>query len=142
MYSIKHLFHIAKPRQQVYEALATLQGLAAWWTSDTAGSSVAGGTIEFRFAHMGTFKMKVIALENAKEVTWEVLEGPPHWIGQTISFRLDENEGKTRVRFSHDGWPAQDDNLAIANFTWGRYLVSLRKYCETTVGEPFSVPQQ
>ena len=37
----------------VYRALATRDGLAAWWTNDTRGSSEADGILEFRFAKGG-----------------------------------------------------------------------------------------
>jgi uncharacterized protein YndB with AHSA1/START domain len=33
----------------VYGALTTIDGLAAWWTTDTTGDPSLGGKIEFRF---------------------------------------------------------------------------------------------
>ena len=32
-----------------YKALATIEGLSAWWTDDTQGESKVGGVIKFRF---------------------------------------------------------------------------------------------
>ena len=46
----------------VYGALATVEGLSGWWTSDTRGQSKIGGVIQFRFGG-GGFDMKVLALD-------------------------------------------------------------------------------
>ena len=39
--------------EAVYDALTTLDGLAGWWASDTAGETDDGGVIEFRFGSGG-----------------------------------------------------------------------------------------
>jgi uncharacterized protein YndB with AHSA1/START domain len=140
MYDIKHLYHIAQPRNIVWDALTTIDGLAGWWTTDTSGDSTVGGTIHFKFGQMGAFQMRVIALEKDREVSWECISGPPYWVGHKISFMLDDNDGKTRVRFSHGPWPHQDDAFAISNFSWARYMESLRQLCQTGVGEAFGSP--
>ncbi|MDB5288134.1 MAG: ATPase [Mucilaginibacter sp.] len=54
-----------------------------------------------------------------------------------VRFRLDDNDGKTRVRFEQDNWKETNDFYAACNFTWGRFLVSLRDYCEKGKGVPF-----
>ncbi|MBI3259882.1 MAG: SRPBCC domain-containing protein, partial [Ignavibacteriae bacterium] len=54
-----------------------------------------------------------------------------------FTFDLDENDGKTRVRFSHSGWPEQDDFYANCAFSWGRYMESLRQLCQTGRGEAY-----
>ena len=46
----------------VYKALATVEGLSRWWTTDTKGESTVGGVIQFRFGS-GGFDMKVLALQ-------------------------------------------------------------------------------
>jgi hypothetical protein len=46
----------------VYKALATVEGLSRWWTSDTRGESKVGGVLQFRFGD-GGFDMKVLELQ-------------------------------------------------------------------------------
>jgi uncharacterized protein YndB with AHSA1/START domain len=140
MLAIKHLFHIAAPREQVYEAISSIEGLQGWWTVQVSGESEVGGILSFRFGEHGP-DMKVLALEPNQEVRWECVAGIPGWTGNVISFKLDENEGKTRVRFIHEGWSETDDQYAAINFTWGRYLVSLRQLCQTGVGAAFGSEQ-
>jgi uncharacterized protein YndB with AHSA1/START domain len=137
MSSIKHLFHINAPKQKVYEAISTINGLSNWWTVQTSGESKPGSVIQFRFADMGGPDMKVKEMNADKSVTWECVASPHGWVGNTFTFTLDDNDGKTRVRFSHDGWKEQDDFYAICNFSWGRYMESLRQYCQAGKGEAF-----
>jgi uncharacterized protein YndB with AHSA1/START domain len=136
-YSINHLFHINASREKVFEALSTIEGLANWWTTQTSGDPALGGTLEFRFGQMGGPDMKITELKPGEKLSWECLGSPHGWVGHRLHFNLDENEGKTRVRFSHDGWTQQDDFHAICNFSWARYMESLRQYCQTGKGEAF-----
>ncbi|HWY38916.1 MAG TPA: SRPBCC domain-containing protein [Bacteroidia bacterium] len=138
MADIKHLFHISASFEKVYHAISTIEGLAAWWTVQTTGKSEVGGMIEFRFGSQFFNKMRVIEMKPGSSVTWECVEGPPDWIGTKISFHLDENEGKTRVRFDHTGWKDANDFYANCNFSWGRFMESLRGLCEKGKGNPFS----
>lgn len=81
--------------------------------------------------------MKVTELKADEKVSWECVASPYGWLGHTFSFLLDENEGKTRVRFSHDGWDEQGDYYAACSMSWGRYMESLRQLCQTGRGEAF-----
>lgn len=135
-YSIKHLFHIDAPKQKVFDAISTIEGLASWWTAQTSGSSIKDGIIQFRFIEAGP-DMKVAELKPDEKVSWECIASAHGWLGHTFTFLLDENDGKTRVRFSHDGWNEQDDFYAGCSMSWGRYLESLRQLCQTGRGEAF-----
>ena len=137
MYSIKHLFHIDSPRAQIFEAIDTIKGLSEWWTNQTSGETTVGGEIIFRFGEHTGFKMRVTQKTQNESIAWECVGGPPDWVGTKLSFQLDENEGKTRIRFAHDGWQKQDDFYGACSFSWGNYMSSLRKLCQDGKGEPF-----
>ncbi|MDY8137792.1 SRPBCC domain-containing protein [Aquimarina sp. 2201CG5-10] len=134
-YSIKHLFHIEASIHKVFEAIQTIEGLSNWWTTQTKGASEINDTIQFDFGDTVGPKMKIIQLEKEAKIVWECIESNHGWIGHRFVFLLDNNEGKTRLRFSHDGWKEQDDFYGICSFSWGRYLESLRQYCQTGKGE-------
>ena len=136
-YSIKHLFHINAPKQEVFTAISSIEGLSNWWTTQTEGNTTIGSNIQFNF---GTFKgpeMKVIELKLNKRLVWECVSSEHGWLGHRFIFSLDENEGKTRVRFSHEGWEDNGDFYAGCNFSWGRYMESLRQYCQTGKGQAY-----
>ena len=134
-HAIKHLFHIDAPRSDVFNAISTIDGLQNWWTRATSGDAKDNGVIQFRFGDVGP-DMKVTASSNNNSINWECVASPHGWVGHKLGFQLDDNEGKTRVRFSHDGWTEQDDFYAICSFTWGRFMESLRQYCQTGKGGP------
>ena len=136
-YSIKHLFHIKAAREKVFEAISTINGLSNWWTKETSGDASLNGTIVFRFGPHGGFDMKVSEYIKNEKITWTCVESSHGWKGHFFTFILDENDGKTRVRFSHDGYESQDDGYAGVNFSWGRYMESLRQLCQTGKGEAF-----
>jgi uncharacterized protein YndB with AHSA1/START domain len=139
-HSIKFLFHIAASRADVYKALSTIEGLAGWWTTDTKGDTNPGGTIQFRFGEWGGPDVKVKESVKDQHVTWECLSGMAGWAGTSITIALDENEGKTRVRFSHDGFAEANDGYASTTMGWSRYIQSLRAFCQTGKGEAFGGP--
>jgi uncharacterized protein YndB with AHSA1/START domain len=136
-YAIKQLFHINAPREKVFKAISSIEGLAGWWTVQTSGSTATSHIIQFRFGNMGGPDMKVVQSIPNEKVEWECVESQHGWIGHRLSFLLDDNDGKTRVRFAHDGWMEQEDFYAICSFTWGRYMESLRQLCQTGKGEAF-----
>ena len=136
MASIKNLFHIAAPKEKVYKALSTIYGLSNWWTTQTSGDSKLDGILQFRFGEGGP-DMKVKEMKPNESVTWECVAGPEDWLGNIFTFDLDENEGKTRVRFEQAGWKEANDFYASCSFSWGRYMESLRQYCQAGKGEAF-----
>ena len=136
-YSIKQLYHINAPKQKVFEAVTTIEGLTNWWTTQVEGSAETGGTLQFNFVDFKGPLMKVTELIPNEKLVWECVGEDQDWRGNTFTFLLDEKESKTRVRFSHDGWETQDDFYAACCYSWGRYLESLRQYCQTGKGEAF-----
>jgi uncharacterized protein YndB with AHSA1/START domain len=96
MVDIVHRVGVKAPLDQVYRALATPEGIAGWWTTDTQGDSKAGGMLKTVFTAggkvLGGFDIKVLELEPGKRVLWQVVEGPAEWIGTKISFDLKQED--------------------------------------------------
>lgn len=120
----------------VYKALATCEGLAAWWTSDTRGESKVGGVIQFRFGS-GGFDMKVLELDPDKRVLWQVVEGPGEWMGTKISFDLKQEGGWIMVLFKHQGWKEPGEFMHHCSTKWAVFLLSLKSLLETGKGAPW-----
>jgi uncharacterized protein YndB with AHSA1/START domain len=140
MAAIKHLYHIQASKQEIFEAISTIEGLKNWWTADVTGDSQPGGIMAFRF-NGGGVDFKVTELKENELVAWECVAGHADWIGTSITFYLDQNEGKTRIRFNHENWQETGDSYAACNFSWSRYLQSLRQLCQTGVGAAFGSKQ-
>ncbi len=136
-HSIKHLFHIGAPKEKVFEAISTIKGLSNWWTTKTTGGNNINEIIQFTFGEMEGPTMRITEIIPNQKIKWQCVASTHGWVEHTFTFLLDDNDGKTRVRFSHDGWTLQDDFYAMCNFSWGRYMKSLRQHCQTGKGEAF-----
>jgi hypothetical protein len=119
-----------------YNALTTLEGLSAWWTTDTQGESKVGSVLRFRFGS-GGFDMKVLELHPAKRVLWQVVDGPEEWIGTTIGFDLEQRGDWTIVFFKHAGWKQPVEFMHHCSTKWAVFLLSLKSLLETRKGGPW-----
>ena len=86
----------------MYAAVTTVDGLAGWWTADTTGQAEVGGLLEFRF-EPGGFDMVVLEQEPGRSVLWEVVDGPPEWIGTTVRWELQQEGDYVIVLFAPRG---------------------------------------
>ena len=121
--------------EEVYDALATLDGLAGWWTDDVSGSSDVGGVIAFRFPP-GGFDMKVLEQRPAERVVWEVVDGPEEWVGTTVHWDVRQDGDYTIVMFKHQGWREPVEFMHHCSTKWATYLMSLKSLVETGTGAP------
>ena len=121
--------------EEVYPALATTKGLAGWWTDDTSGSGEVGGVIEFRFPP-GGFDMKVLGARPSEHVLWEVVGGPPEWIGTTVRWDLRQDDDHTIVLFRHEGWREPVEFMHHCSTKWATYLMSMKALVESGQGSP------
>lgn len=118
----------------VYKALATREGLSAWWTTDT--QEEPGGVLLFRFGG-GGFDMKVLELDPGRRVLWQVIDGPEEWMGTKVSFDLEQKDGWTIVLFKHAGWKEPVEFMHHCSTKWAVFLLSLKSLLETGQGGPW-----
>lgn len=140
MVDILHRVGIKASPDQVYRALATREGVAGWWTADTQGESRIGGLLKVLFTSdgkaIGGFDIRVLALEPAKRVLWQVVDGPAEWIGTKIGFDLKQEDGYAIVLFKHQGWKEPLEFLNHCSTKWAIFLMSLKSLVETGTGNP------
>jgi uncharacterized protein YndB with AHSA1/START domain len=141
MVDILHRIGIeGRSADDVFDALATRDGLAGWWSEQVEGDSALGDVVTFRFVadgvEIGTIGVKVIELVPAKLVRWEVVDGPPEWNGTTIAFELTQADDWTIVLFSHTGWAEPVEFMHHCSTKWATFLVSLKELVETGTGSP------
>ncbi|MGW6378648.1 SRPBCC family protein [Rhodococcus sp. NPDC055112] len=136
MVDILHRVGIKSSTAEVYAALTTAEGLAAWWTTDTTGDgNVVGGVLRFRFG-AGGFDMKVDELVPDKRVQWEVIDGPEEWVGTRVVWDLDQVDDYTIVLFDHQGWKEPVEFMYHCSTKWALFLMSLKSLIETGTGAP------
>lgn len=130
----------AAPRQ-VYEAIATADGVRSWWTDGTLAEEVGGsGRLEFG---AGWTELRVEKLVPDREVEWsciaqhiEHFDPTDEWVGTRIHFRLSPLEGGTRthLEFAHEGLAGLGCE-EMCTKGWGHYIgTSLRGLVERGEG--------
>lgn len=76
-----------------------------------------GCTIRLRFEPVG-FDMKVLDAKPAQLVLWEVVNGPPEWIGTHVRFELTQEDGFTVVLFRHEAWKEPVELMYHCSTKW------------------------
>jgi hypothetical protein len=139
MVDILHRVGIKAPLAKVYEAVATREGLAGWWTNDTRGVSKVGEVVNFHFTNggqeIGRFDMKVLELKANQRVLWEVVGGLGEWIGTKISFDLKVDGDYVIVLFKHADWKEPSEGMHHCTTKWAIFMMSLKTLCETGKGQ-------
>jgi hypothetical protein len=137
MADILHEAGIQTDAESLRKALTEASGLQGWWSEDSVveGQGVGSvATITF-YGGMAQFKLKVSELDEGK-VVWEVIGGPPDWMGTTISWELISSNGQPAVYLAHRGFASTEGNFASVNYNWGWYLTSMKRYLEEGTGTP------
>jgi uncharacterized protein YndB with AHSA1/START domain len=140
MVDILHRVGIKASLDQVYRALATREGVAGWWTTETSGDSKDGGVLKLAFTsqgmEIGRFDLKILELAPDRRVLWQVVEGPAEWIGTKIAFDLKQEDAFTIVLFKHQGWKEPGEFMSHCSTKWATFLMSLKSLVETGTGAP------
>ena len=136
MPDILHRVELKASPANIFRALATLDGLAGWWTTDTKGDAAVGGVLQFRFPPLRGFDMKVVELDANKRVLWHVVDGPAEWVGTKITWELRQEGDYTLVLFRHQGWKEPVEFMHHCSTKWAIFLMSLKSLIETGTGNP------
>ena len=158
MPNIRHELLIEAPAEKIFDAITTQEGVAGWWAPGATTKPERGAVARIPFGPDYFKRMRVDELAPGKLVRWTCLEGADEWIDTRLSFEIegggaealsrahDEIDGQveqlnhadkaTLVIFHHDGWRAETPMFGECNYTWGRFLRSLKLYCETGKGRP------
>ncbi|MFQ3786360.1 SRPBCC family protein [Halomonas sp. A29] len=151
MATLHHQVWIDAPREKVYEALASAEGLAQWWAPHTASETDEGLVLAHSPgpAH-GNVQMKVLERTPHRRIEWKIISSHPAsspasaWSGTHIVFELTtqpspghwlgmNNEGQpmTVLEFHQVGWDEDSEFLGFCNYAWGLTLDMLRQWCES-----------
>ena len=159
MPGIYHELLIGAAVEKVYDALVTQEGLRAWWTPDAKAKPEVNSIAVFPFGPEYFKEMRITSLKPSSRVEWICIKGAVEWIGTTISFQLLPGDKKTIAHsrpeladqlqqqpnfdkgtlliFQQNNWKDHTPMFAECNYTWARFLRSLKFLCETGKGRPW-----
>jgi len=138
MPDIRNRVGVNAPIEDVYDAIATREGVAEWWTTTVEGDAHIGGELAFFFGGPDrAATMEVVESTRPSRVLWRCVQGPDEWVGTTISFDLSQNGDETVVLFSHAGWREPVEFMYHCSTAWASYLLSLKHGLEGGTAAPF-----
>ncbi|WP_448702233.1 SRPBCC domain-containing protein [Mucilaginibacter sp. AW1-3] len=129
--------------EQVFNAV---NNVAGWWSA-----TVQGGTHklndEFVYRHGDVHysKQKLTEVVPNKKVVWLVtdseltfIEDKAEWTGTRVIFEITQQDGKTRLNFTHEGLVPQGECYSACTGPggWPFYLHSLSQLITTGKGHP------
>jgi uncharacterized protein YndB with AHSA1/START domain len=127
---ILHDFPIRAPREAVFRAISTPQGLDSWWTQESSGNPELHAESELWFGPDYHWKAKVVGYEPDSLFELQMVLADSDWMNSRIRIQLETRGDFTWVQFSHSGWPEQNEHYRISNCCWAMYLRVLRRSLE------------
>jgi uncharacterized protein YndB with AHSA1/START domain len=130
---------IDAPRERVFAALTSLEGVEGWWVDQATGSGGAGDDLNLYFACIEEPFVMHVHQATMEGIHWTsgLHAALPEWNGTKILFDLVERTpASCELHFRHVGL---NPGLACYNTCesgWNRYLPSLAAYAEKGEGWP------
>ena len=127
---------------EVFNAIANVRG---WWSEAVEGDSEKqNDTFLYHYEDVHRSKMRLIEVIPDKRIVWDVVENyfkftedHAEWTGTKIVFDITEKDGKTEMRFTHEGLTADYECFEVCRDAWTNYIQkSLRNLITTGKGAP------
>lgn len=116
--------------QSPSEVFKAINNPRAWWSEGIEGTTDqlnAEWTYHFEDTHRS--KMKVIEMIPDKKVAWLVEENyfknakdQSEWVGNTITFEISKQDGKTKMIFTQIGLVPACDCYKICDWGWTGFV--------------------
>ena len=133
---------VDKSPQDVFNAVTNVRG---WWSEEiVGGTSKLNDVFDYHFEDVHRSKMKLIEVIPGQKVVWEVLDNyfkftkdQNEWKGDRIIFEITEKDGKTQLKFTHNGLQPHYECYDICRDAWSTYIKqSLYNLIMTGKGQP------
>jgi len=135
---ISHLVRIRSTPTDVFECIATTDGIAAWFTQANSREYREGGDLELVFPDQRV-QFRIAEFKSPTRVVWQCISESNPWFGTDIVFELEARGEQTWVRFDQLGWPDVTDLFRDCSMSWAYFLESLKSLIEEGRGTPESV---
>ena len=129
-----HSVEIAAPPKIIFPLVAHAAGLAQWWAEDV--TEVAGGAELGFFDRATIYRLRGLTLAPPATAAW-LCETGKEWSMTRLVFHMAAKEGKTDLRFTHEGWREVTPFFIACNSTWGALLYRLKAVAEGRAPGPF-----
>ncbi|GAB2827401.1 SRPBCC domain-containing protein [Actinoallomurus bryophytorum] len=135
-------FSVEKTPNEAFDAITNVRG---WWSEEIdGGTAELGDEFTYRYEDEHRCTMRLTEVVPGRKVSWLVLENyfdqtedTTEWAGTTVAFEISEKDGRTEVRFTHQGLVPEYACFDACSSAWGFFVNgSLRSLITTGEGQP------
>ncbi|WP_353184251.1 SRPBCC domain-containing protein [Parapedobacter lycopersici] len=128
--------------QQVFQAVNQVR---RWWSENITGDTDRlHGEFTYRYQDVHHCRIRITEWVPNEKVVWHVVDNyfnftgdPREWTGTNIIFELSEKDGKTHLRFTHQGLVPSYECFQVCHDAWTHYIQgSLAALIRTGQGSP------
>ncbi len=114
----------------VFRAVSEPEGLDRWWTKRSSGQARVGEEYVLWFGPQFDWRARVARCIPEVEFELEIVKADADWVGTRVAFVLERRGEAVWLRFSHRGWPAENEHYRVSCHCWALYLRILRRNLE------------
>ena len=141
---IKHQLQLNATTQQVYEAIATQQGIEGWWSQVCHIPSNVGELSFMKFVKedkvVGMY-FRIDELQADKKIAWTCVQNSnPAWANSKLTFEIEKTVDGCSLVFIHYNFDEKWKGTPPYSMTvdgWNFFMSSLKSFCETGKGQPW-----
>ena len=131
--------------QSPEEAFTAINNVRGWWSLEIEGNTdKLNEEFKYHYEDVHRSHMKIVELVPARKVVWLVMDNyfkftkdESEWTGTKIIFEIAEKNGKTEIRFTHQGLVPQYECFEVCRDAWTHYIQqSLKSLITTGKGLP------
>jgi hypothetical protein len=131
--------------KQAFDAINDVRG---WWSGEIAGPTAQlGDEFTYRYKDLHYSKHKLVEVIPEKKIVWLItgsginfVADKNEWLGTKIIFDISKKDGKTQIRFTHEGLVPEQECFGACSNAWTGYIVgSLRNFIENGPAKNFTV---
>ena len=127
------------------EVFNSIKNFRAWWSEEIEGDTdKLGETFFYHYKDVHLCKIKLIEMIADKILVYLVIDNEfnftkdkTEWVNTKLIFDLANENGKTKMVFTHEGLIPANECYNICNDAWTSYIQgSLKNLIETGTGKP------
>ncbi len=140
--SYSSTFLVDQNSQTVFNAIKNFR---AWWSEEIEGSTDQLNEIFFyHYKEVHLCKIKLVEMIVDTKLVYQVIDNQfsfvqnkNEWINTRLIFEITNENGKTKVKFTHEGLVPEYECYNVCNDAWTSYIQgSLKSLIETGKGKP------
>jgi hypothetical protein len=131
--------------QEPDSAFKAVQNFRAWWSEDIEGNTdILNDIFFYHYKDIHLCKIKLVEEIPNEKLVYKILdnhfsftEDKTEWIDTHLIFEIEKENGKTKIKFTHEGLIPQCECFEVCNDAWTNYISkSLCDLITTGKGNP------